>query len=72
VKIMANRNFDLEIQRLELKKLNISLSRSTMQLRLAELEDEKNRLSENLPLYDKQLSDTDQEIQNIQKLKYEI
>jgi len=63
---MANRNYSLEIQRLKLKKQNVMLSHATMELRLAELDDEKNRLSQNFPLYAAELENIDKEITNLE------
>ncbi len=63
------KNYSLEIRRLEVKKQNTILSTLAMELRIAELEDEISRLSENLPVYKADLENIDREIAALESEK---
>lgn len=56
----------LEIMRLKLRKQNILLSKATMEVRIAEMEEEKRRISENFPLYEKEIAEIETAIARLQ------
>lgn len=65
------RNYTLEKMRLNLRKQNILLSKTTMEVRIEELEDEKARISQNFPLYEAELIQLDQQIAGLEKSEQE-
>jgi hypothetical protein len=53
---------NIESKRLQQRKLQLAVNRMSMEVRIAELEEEKRRLLENFPLYDAEEAEIDSKI----------
>ncbi len=56
---------NLEIMRLNLRKQGILHSKMTMEVRIAEIEEEKRKITENFPIYQKDIADIDATIERL-------